>query len=131
MRKFLTLLGREIKSYFYSPVAYVVLCFFLLMMGLAFYMGLLYLNGGPTEVTVVKSFFNTVPFWFGFILIFPLITMRLFAEEFKLGTVESLMTAPVTDAQVVLSKFFGAFLFYVILCLPTAAFFYVFHFCTK
>ena len=131
MRKFLILLSREIKSYFYSPIAYVVLCFFLLMMGMAFYMGLLYLSSGPTEVTVVESFFNTVPFWFGFVLIFPLITMRLFAEEFKLGTIESLMTAPVTDAQVVLSKFCGAVLFYVILCLPTVAFFYVFHLLTK
>src|SRR2546428_3978667 len=131
MKKLLILFGREIKSYFYSPIAYVVLCFFLLLTGFTFWLGITFLNKGATEVTVIESFFNTVPFWFGFVLIFPLITMRLFAEEFKLGTVEPLMTAPVTDAQVVLSKFCGAVLFYVILCLPTAAFFYVFHVFTK
>ena len=111
MRKFLILLSREIKSYFYSPIAYVVLCFFLLLTGFTFYIGVTFLNHGSTEVTVVESFFNTVPFWFGFVLIFPLITMRLFAEEFKLQTIEPLMTAPVTDVQVVLSKFCGAVFF--------------------
>ena len=59
-----------------------------------------------------EAFFNSVFFWFAFVLIFPLITMRLFAEEFKLGTIEPLMTAPVRDWQVVLAKFFGALVFY-------------------
>ncbi len=131
MRKFLILLSREIKSYFYSPIAYVVLCFFLLLTGFTFYIGVTFLNHGSTEVTVVESFFNTVPFWFGFVLIFPLITMRLFAEEFKLQTIEPLMTAPVTDVQVVLSKFCGAVFFYIILWAPTAVYFHMFQWITK
>src|SRR5205085_9712336 len=65
-------------------------------------------------------------FWFAFVLIFPLITMRLFAEEFKLGTIEPLMTAPVHDWEVVLAKFAGAVVFYVILWLPTLLYFFVF-----
>ncbi|MDP9291827.1 MAG: hypothetical protein M3O82_05630, partial [Verrucomicrobiota bacterium] len=93
MRKFFILLEREVRSYFYSPIAYVVLCFFLLLTGFNFYAGVSLLNRGPSAVTVVEAFFNTVLFWFGFVLIFPLITMRVFSEEFKMGTIESLMTA--------------------------------------
>jgi len=52
--------------------------------------------------------------------------MRLFAEEFKLGTIEPLMTAPVRDWQVVLAKFFGAFVFYIVLWIPTLLFFVIF-----
>lgn len=126
MTKFLTLLAREVKSYFYSPIAYVVLCFFLVLTGLCFYTGVAYLSRGATELTVVEAFFNSVPFWIGFILIFPPITMRVFAEEFKMGTMETLMTAPVGDWQVVLSKFGGALLFYLFLWVPTLLYFVVF-----
>jgi ABC-2 type transport system permease protein len=75
---------------------------------------------------VQEAFFNSVFFWFAFVLIFPLITMRLFSEEFKLGTIEPLMTAPVRDWQVVLSKFFGALVFYVVLWIPTTLYFLIF-----
>src|SRR5207249_9129977 len=65
-------------------------------------------------------------FWFPFLLIFPPITIRLFAEESKLGTIEPLTTVPVRDWQVVLSKFFGALIFYVILWIPTLLYFWIF-----
>ncbi len=126
MSKFFTLLKREIRSYFYSPIAYIVLVFFLLVSGFDFYIQLSFMNGRPVGYTVQEAFFNSVFFWFAFVLIFPLITMRLFAEEFKLGTIEPLMTAPVRDWQVVLSKFFGALFFYVVLWLPTLLYFAVF-----
>src|SRR5437588_12794902 len=80
----------------------------------------------PFSYSVQEVFFNSVFFWFAFVLIFPLITMRLFAEEFKLGTIEPLMTAPVRDSQVVLAKFFGALVFYVVLWLPTLLYFAIF-----
>src|SRR5450432_412158 len=114
MRKFFVLLMREIRSYFYSPIAYIVLVFFLLVSGVDFYFQISFMNQRAVGYSVQEAFFNSVFFWFAFVLIFPLITMRLFAEEFKLGTIEPLMTAPVRDWQVVLSKFFGALLFYVI-----------------
>lgn len=126
MGKFLTLLGREVKSYFYSPIAYVVLFFFLLLTGFNFYASVSLLNRGPTEITAVEAFFNTVLFWFGFVLIFPLITMRTYSEEFKLGTIETLMTAPVRDWQVVLSKFCGAMIFYIVLWIPSLCYFWIF-----
>ena len=127
MRKFYTLLSREVRSYFYSPIAYIVLVFFMLLTGINFYFfQLSYMNGKPMQISTQEMFFNNVLFWFAFVLIFPLITMRLFAEEFKLGTIEPLMTAPVRDWQVVLAKFFGALFFYAILWVPTLFYFAVF-----
>lgn len=126
MRKFFTLLLREIRSYFYSPIAYIVLVFFLLVSGVDFYFQVSFMNGRAVPYSVQEAFFNSVFFWFAFVLIFPLITMRLFAEEFKLGTIEPLMTAPVRDWQVVLAKYFGALFFYIVLWLPTALYFFIF-----
>ena len=126
MRKFYTLLTREIRSYFYSPIAYIVLVFFLLLGGVDFYLQISFMNQRPMQVSVEEMFFNSGLFWFAFVLIFPLITMRLFAEEFKMGTIEPLMTAPVRDSQVVLAKFFGAVFFYLVLWVPTALYFFLF-----
>ena len=126
MRKFYTLLMREVRSYFYSPIAYIVLVFFLLVSGVDFYFQISFMNQRQVQYSVQEAFFNSVFFWFAFVLIFPLITMRLFAEEFKLGTIEPLMTAPVHDWQVVLSKFFGALFFYIVLWIPTALYFIIF-----
>lgn len=126
MRKFYTLFAREIRSYFFSPIAYIVLVFFLFLSGADFYLQLSFMNGQPVPYSIQEAFFNSVFFWFAFVLIFPLITMRLFSEEFKLGTIEPLMTAPVRDWQVVLAKFFGALFFYAILWIPTLLYFAIF-----
>src|SRR5213078_600839 len=126
MRKFWTLLSREVRSYFYSPIAYIVLIFFLIISGVDFYFQVSFMNQRQVQYSAQEAFFNSIFFWFAFVLIFPLITMRLFAEEFKLGTIEPLMTAPVRDWQVVLAKFFGALVFYIILWLPTLIYFWVF-----
>src|SRR6266508_350035 len=123
MRKFYALLLREVRSYFHSPIAYIVLIFFLIVSGIDFYFQVSFLNQRQVQYTVQEAFFNSVFFWFAFVLIFPLITMRLFAEEFKLGTIEPLTTVPVRDWQVVLSKFFGALVFYLILWVPTLLYF--------
>src|SRR5436305_1196468 len=92
MHKFYTLLVREVRSYFHSPIAYVVLIFFLLVAGVDFYFQVSFMNQRQVQYTVQEAFFNSVFFWFAFVLIFPLITMRLFAEEFKLGTIEHMVT---------------------------------------
>jgi len=63
--------------------------------------------------------FNWPIFWFLLLGTIPLVTMRVFSEEFKLGTIEMLLTAPVTEWEVVLAKFFGALSFFLILWLPT------------
>src|SRR5437660_11283451 len=95
MRKFYTLLIREVRSYFYSPIAYVVLIFFLIISGIDFYFQISFMNQRQVQYTVQAAFFNSVFFWFAFVLIFPLITMRLFAVDFTLGTIAPLVTAPV------------------------------------
>ena len=131
MFKFLTLWNRELSSYFQSAIAYVVLFFFLLSTGWNFQWVVTLINTAPTDVSVVQAFFNNFFFWFPFVLIFPLITMRTFAEEFKMGTIETLMTSPVSDLQVVLSKFAGALVFYLVLWLPSLLYFVIFQSVTE
>jgi ABC-2 type transport system permease protein len=80
MRKFFILFSREIRSYFYSPIAYIVLVFFLVVSGVDFYFQISFMNQRPVSYTVQEAFFNSIFFWFAFVLIFPLITMRLFAD---------------------------------------------------
>src|SRR5207247_9402333 len=100
--------------------------FFLIVSGIDFYFQVSFMNQRQVQYTVQEAFFNSVFFWFAFVLIFPLITMRLFAEEFKLGTIEPLTTVPVRDWQVVLSNFFGALVFYLVLWFPTLLYFWIF-----
>lgn len=126
MRTFIVQLLRELRSIFHTPVAYVVIALFAALMGFNFQSYITVLNKQPADVTVLEVVFFNALFVFVFAFIAALITMRSFSEEFRLGTVEMLMTAPVKDWHVVLAKFFGASLFFAILLLPTAAFFWVF-----
>jgi len=130
MRRFFTLLHREVSHYFHQPLAYVVLFFFLLLTGTNFHAGISVLNRETGQTSVVEAFFNTVLFWFPLVLIFPLLTMRLFSEEYKMGTIETLMTAPVRDGQVVLAKVLGAFVFYLVLWAPSVLYFFIFQWVT-
>lgn len=127
MRRFFTLLKREIRHYFHQPLAYIVLFCFLLIIGFIFQLGVGALNRATSQTTLVEAFFDSILLWFPFILTFPLLTMRLFSEEYKLGTIETLMTAPVGDLAVVLSKYVGALAFYLILWVPTLLYFVIFH----
>src|SRR6201984_2762277 len=126
MRRFFTLVARELSGFYFSPIAYVVLFFFLILNGLSFWFAVALLSRGPSELTLVQAFFNSAVFWIAYLLVFPVITMRLFAEEFKLGTIETLMTAPVRDSEVVISKFLAALIFYLSLWLPSLLYFIVF-----
>ncbi len=121
MRATLSLMRREFTAYFLSPVAYVVLTGFLLVTGYFFYLTLGQLTeSGPrgTEFPM-RAMLGDEKFWFVFVVIPPLLTMRSFAEERATGTLEMLMTAPIRDWQVVLAKFAAAFGFYIVLWLPT------------
>jgi ABC-2 type transport system permease protein len=130
MKTFLTLLSREVKSFFYTPIAYVVLFFMLFLSGFNFFGQIRILNQIATEDTLVSKVFADGIFWFPFILSFPLITMRTYADEFRMGTIETLTTAPVRDIQVVLAKFCGVMVFYCILWAPTLASFAAFEYIT-
>ena len=101
MTMFLALLGKEVRALFYSPIAYIVIAVFLLLMGYSFTLTL-FLN---KYATLIHIFFQSAGLLF---LIVPIITMRAFAEERKTGTLELLLTAPVRESQVVIAKYLAS-----------------------
>lgn len=106
MRNMLVLFRRELAGYFSTPVAYVFIFFFLVLMGgLTFNLASFYERGQAD----LQPFFNWHPWVYLFFV--PAIAMRLWAEERRSGTIELLMTLPVTLAQVVLSKFLAGWVF--------------------
>src|ERR1051326_3599059 len=133
MRNILAIVERELRAYFSSPIAYVVLTIFVFLSGLFFrsilsqvmQMGLVsqmraqQMGPQPMDMPgmISRGFLSTMSVILLFIM--PMLTMGLFSEEKKRGTIELLLTAPVTDAQVVLGKFFAAGAFYIILLLST------------
>ncbi len=119
-----SLIRREFSAYFLSPIAYVVLVVFLAVTGHLFYLTLEQLTAsGPKGVEFpMQLMLGDEKFWLVFLFIPPLLTMRLFAEERSTGTLEMLMTAPLKDWQVVLSKFLACFAFYLLLWVPTLAY---------
>lgn len=121
MRVFNTLLRRELGVCFGGLNGYIIVSAALLLVGVCFYDLVCRLNAEPTDMTLPEMFFGSGYFWFIFLLSAPLITMRSFANEKAMGTYETLMTAPVSDAQVLLSKFFGALFFHAIIWLPVIA----------
>lgn len=126
MRSFWTLWKREVAAYFRTPRATILFFFFLLLTGFNFCAGVSSLNHGPSETTIVEAFFNTFFFWITFLLLIPLLTMHLFSEEYRLGTMEILVTTPVADASIVLAKFFAALFFFLLLWAPTLFYFVLF-----
>ena len=100
------LFRRELRSYFATPVAYVFIVIFLMLMGaFTFYLGGFYEQGQAD----LRSFFNFHPWLYLFLV--PAISMRLWAEERKSGSVELLMTLPITPLQAVVGKFLAAWAF--------------------
>jgi ABC-2 type transport system permease protein len=92
-----------------------------LINGFSFSQCVAYLGQGVREFTVMQIYFYIFHFWFLLIILVPVLTMRLFSEEYKTGTIEMLLTAPVRDGDVILSKFAGALSFYILLWLPSLA----------
>jgi ABC-2 type transport system permease protein len=101
VRAFANLLGKEVRALFYSPIAYAVIAVFLLLMGYSFTLTL-FIN---KYATLLHIFFQSAGL---LLLIVPIITMRLFAEERKAGTLELLLTAPVRESHLVLAKYLAA-----------------------
>ena len=101
MKHFGTLLLKEEQAIFASPIAYATLAVYLLLMGYTF-TAVLFLN---RTGELVRVFFQAAVL---FLLIVPVVTMRLFAEERRAGTLELLLTSPVREAEIVLAKFVAA-----------------------
>jgi ABC-2 type transport system permease protein len=107
MHQVLVLARKEFRSYFDSPVAYVVISLFLLIAGWQFSTAL-FLSNSPD----LRTLFSIVRFIFLFFI--PALSMRLISEEKRLGTIELLMTLPIKDWQLVLGKFLSAYLLIII-----------------
>ena len=125
MGKVLVMARRELAAYFFSPLAYVVGALFLATCGAVFFWGLPLLGiqrvFAPGSEASLRALFEAVAYLM--IVVIPLLTMRLLSEEFRSGTVELLSTAPITETQIVLGKFFGVLACYVVLLATTAVFF--------
>ena len=114
MKVLFNIVKRELASYFSTPLAYVFIVIFLMLIGsFTFYLGNFFVRGQAD----LNSFFAFHP-WV-YILLIPAVTMRLWAEERKSGTIELLMTLPLTTAQSVIGKFFAAWIFICIALILT------------
>jgi ABC-2 type transport system permease protein len=112
MNNILTIYKKELKSYFYSPVAYIVIVVFLIITGW-FFTSSLFVAG----VISMRNVFDIIPFIFLFFI--PAISMRTFSEEKKAGTIELLLTKPITDFDIVLGKFFSTLTLAALTMVPT------------
>lgn len=118
--KTLVICRRDLHSYFGSFTAYILLAVFLLLSGYFFYSDLIFfiLFGGFTLPTGLWQFVF-LDLRLVTLLVLPLVTMRLFSEEKKLGTMELLWTYPVRDSEIVAGKFLAAWLFFLVMLAPT------------
>ncbi len=112
MSNVLTIAGRELKAYLLSPLAWIMIALFGFFTGLIF---VLFVMGG--RVASMEPVFQTITLVVLFLT--PALTMRLFSEEYKLGTMELLLTAPAREWQIVLGKFLAAWIGFILLLLPT------------
>lgn len=123
MSNVLAIAQKELKAYFASPIAYVVIGLFALVFGFFYYIGLgiflqqsaqmMGMQGGPTQNVneqVIRPLFLNASVILLFVL--PMITMRTYSEEKRSGTIELLLTSPLTDLQIIMGKFLGAMALY-------------------
>jgi ABC-2 type transport system permease protein len=115
MKNIRHILGKELKSYFIAPIAYIVIAIFLLTTGWFFFSTFFLYNQAS-----LRNFFGLLPIIFSFII--PAVTMRLFSEEISAGSYEILMTLPVTFSEVIVGKFLAAVAFVMIMLLPTLSY---------
>lgn len=123
MRNVLLICQKELKGYFASPIAYLLMAFFGLIFGFGMFTATrdfvrfsfqMQLQGGAPPMSINQQIIGPLLGFASTITLFliPLITMRLFAEEKRSGTIELLLTSPVTDNQIILGKWLGALLLY-------------------
>ncbi len=131
MRNMLAIADKELRSYFASPIGYILIGLFALLFGWFFYVYLMAFNqqsqqmmqfgggGGGANINqmMIRGLFQNTAVIILFVM--PMITMRPYSEEKRSGTIELLLTSPVTDVQIILGKFFGALALYAAMLLVT------------
>ncbi|MBN1403281.1 MAG: ABC transporter permease subunit [Opitutales bacterium] len=120
MRHFPALLRHELRSLMHAPSTYVASVLFLLLMAAIYYLLLSQYAAEQFSVPPTEMFFQA--FWLPVLFMVPLLTMRSLAEERRLHTLETLLSAPVSTAEVILSKFAASWIFYCVLWLGTMLF---------
>jgi ABC-2 type transport system permease protein len=131
IRKISAIAGKELRGYFASPVAWVMMGLFAFIFGWFFLSYLTYfvrnsmqaaMGGGPSSMNVnmdlIRPLLSNASVLVLFLL--PMITMRVYAEEKRSGTIELLLTSPLTDFEIIVGKFVGAICFYIALLAVTA-----------
>jgi ABC-2 type transport system permease protein len=125
MRHVPTLLRRELAAYFLGPMAFLVLLAFQTIAWLNFWELIDGLAQRQTSLSTLRDPLNnyisgSTPFWFAMLFAVPALTMRLVAEERRSGTIETLLTVPVTESEIVISKWLAGVVMYLVLLLPFA-----------
>jgi ABC-2 type transport system permease protein len=114
---------RELMAFFFSPIAYVLLVAAMVINGVVFGMIVDFLADPHSgHGAALQIMFSNEFYWFLVLVVSPLITMRLLSEERSSGTLETLLTAPISEAGVVAAKYLAAVLFWIVLWLPTTAY---------
>lgn len=116
------ILKKEINTFFASPIGYLVIAVFLVLNGLFLWLFKGEFNILDSGFADLSGFFSLAP-WI-LIFLIPAVTMRSFADEKKQGTLELLLTKPISSLQIVLGKYFGAFILVVIALIPTLLYVY-------
>ena len=118
VRNILAIAGKELRSYFASPIAYVIIGLFALLFGLFFYAyltvfvqrssGMGQMGGGANNINQDMIRYVLLNSAVIILFVMPMITMRTYSEEKRSGTIELLLTSPLTDLEIILGKFLGA-----------------------
>ncbi|WP_406700601.1 ABC transporter permease subunit [Singulisphaera sp. Ch08] len=127
MRHIPTLLRRELGAYFLSPMAFLILLAFQVIAWFNFWELVDGLNRHQQSLSSLRDPLNnyisqSLPFWIGVLVAVPALTMRLLAEEKRSGTIETLLTVPVTETEIVVSKWLAGVVMYLVLLLPFAVY---------
>ncbi len=133
MRNILAIAGKELRAYFHSPIAYLVLAIYSILCGFFFYsitatfviesfrmqMG----GGGMPPINlnemIIRQLFQGILTVIMALFLLPVVSMRLYAEEKRTGTMELLLTSPLTDLEIIIGKFLGAMALYMVIVLLT------------
>ena len=115
MRQVIHILNKELRDYFISPIAYIVISIFLLVTGWFFFSTFFLFNQAD-----LRNFFDLLPITFSFVI--PAVTMRLFSEELNVGSYEILVTLPVTFKDIIFGKFLAGVLFIALALAPTISY---------
>ncbi|GAB6886522.1 ABC transporter permease subunit [Desulfothermus okinawensis JCM 13304] len=115
MRRIISICSKDLKDYFYSPIAYIIISIFILITGWFFFSTFFIINQAS-----LRDFFELLPITMSFIV--PAITMKSFSEEFNIGSYEILVTFPVKLIHIILGKFLSICVFIMFMLIPTLFF---------